>query len=299
MAFYASKLGKRKQVVLYASHCEKILNTADRKDALRHADDNDLNIFLIAQRIVESICNQPSDIEPPGALPKKLTPADELKISALDWLTFFEDQQFELLKQTNALVFKFLTLGKVEAAQRAINKVPMSAVDGIKSDSDLAADVHRVAKSFLSYRAYLDAQEAFNEWFRQFSSKPVPPAGLSGNAQFTEKVAHSHRVSQYNAELERWKLTSMHSAKTAKTLLYNVLLFPDMWLMGEDDADYLRSVCIPEIVILLYSVLSESGWHEEAVQLADLIAAERNGIYKVRFIYYQFGNSSMIVLGLF
>lgn len=286
LAFYASKLGKRKQVLLYASHCEKILNINERREALRYADDNDLNVFLITQRIVESICNQPSDINPPGGLSKKITATDEVKISALDWLTFHEDQQFELLKQTNALVFKFLTLGKVEAAHLAINKVPRSVVDAIKSENDLSADAHRVSKSFLSYRAYLDAQEAFNEWFRQFSNKPLPPANLSANAQFTEKVAHSHRVSQYNAELERWKLTSMHAAKTAKTLLYNVLLFPDIWLMGENDADYLRSVCIPEIVLLLYSVLSESGWHEEAVQLADLLAAERYGIYKVKYTMF-------------
>lgn len=51
--------------------------------------------------------------------------------------------------------------------------------------------------------------------------------------------------------------------------------------MGAKDADYLRTSCIPETVLLLYSVLSESGQHEECIQLADIIASEKHCIYKV------------------
>jgi nuclear pore complex protein Nup107 len=280
VAFYVSKLGKRKQV-LYAQHCEKILEHDDRQAALAYAEDFSLDVFAITNRIVESISNRPSEVECPGNLQRKLTEVDEMKISALDWLMFYPEQLAEALKQTNALIFKFLTLGKLEAAQLAINKIPHNSVEKICSEGEVSSEVNQTIKNYLSYKAYLDAQEAFNEWFRQFRNKPTPPADLPEGAQFTEKVAHKHKVSQHHAETERWKMTTSHSAKTAKTLLYNVLLFPEGWLIGDEDADYLRSVCIPEVVLLLYSVLSESGSHEEAVQLADLIAAEKHGLYKV------------------
>lgn len=205
---------------------------------------------------------------------------------------FYEEQRVEALIQTNSLLFKFLTLGKLEAAQLTINKIPHDSVEKIRSEGEVSEDIRQTIKNYLSYKAYLDAQEAFNEWFRQYKNKPTPPPDLPENAQFTEKVAHKHKVSQFNAETERWKLTTSHSAKTAKTLLYNVLLFPMGWLVGADDAEYLRSVCIPEIVLLLYSILSESGMHEEAVQLADLIAAEQHRLYKVFcspfFIFFEF-----------
>lgn len=85
--------------------------------------------------------------------------------------------------------------------------------------------------------------------------------------------------------ISRWKLTADHLAKSAKAKLYNVLLFPDGWIVGADEEEYLRSTCIPEVVLLLYAVLSESGHHEEAVQLSDLVASEKYGIYKVSADY--------------
>lgn len=67
----------------------------------------------------------------------------------------------------------------------------------------LGEKLDQAIKEYLSYKAYLEANEAFNEWFRHFKSKPIPPEELSENAPFPEKVAHQHRQSQFMAELER------------------------------------------------------------------------------------------------
>lgn len=160
--------------------------------------------------------------------------------------------------------------------------MPHDSVEKILAEGELPPEVSQILKEFLSYKAYLDAHEAFDIWFKQFSAKPIPPEDISENAHFTEKVAHQHRMSQFKAETERWKLSTSHSAKNAKTLLYNVLLFPDGgWLKGAKDADFLRSKCIPEIVLLLYSILYESGMYGACVQLADVLADEKHGLYKV------------------
>lgn len=70
--------------------------------------------------------------------------------------------------------------------------------------------------------------------------------------------------------------------KSTKTYLYNVLFFPDGgWLDNVKDGDFLRSLCIPECVLLLYNVLSKSNLHEECIQLADILVSEKHGLYKV------------------
>lgn len=61
-------------------------------------------------------------------------------------------------------------------------------------------------REYLCYKAYLDAQESFNEWFTNFHhGKPAPLGELSAYATFTEKVAYDHKKALYKSELERWK----------------------------------------------------------------------------------------------
>ena len=48
---------------------------------------------------------------------------------------------------------------------------------------------------------------SFNDWFDKcHNSKPTKPTIAMG-ATFTEKVAHEHRMKQYEQELERWHHT--------------------------------------------------------------------------------------------
>lgn len=282
VAFYVSKMGSLAQVQLFASYLEKITNNEERKEALNYGESCGLNIFTITKRVVENIRNIPHSVSGTGDLQQKITEVDDLKISALDWVLFYEAQRAEALYQSNALIFTFLALRKLDAAQLVYNKLPSNIIDHLLLEGEVSDQLSQAIKEHLSYKAYLDAHEGFNNWFKMFKSRPIAPPELPENAQFTEKVAHQHQMSQFKAETERWKLTTSHLAKTAKALLYNVLLFPDGgWLHGAKEADYLRSNCIPECVLLLFSVLYESGFHEECVQLADILASEKHQLYKV------------------
>lgn len=69
-------------------------------------------------------------------------------------------------------------------------------------------------REYLCYKAYLDAQEGFQEWFSHFhQGKPAPLEPMSTYPTFTEKVAYDHKKAQYAAELERWKCTMEHHTK--------------------------------------------------------------------------------------
>ena len=69
-------------------------------------------------------------------------------------------------------------------------------------------------REYMCYKAYLDAQEGFGEWFSHFHhGKPAPLEDLPTYATFTEKVAYDHKKAQFNSELERWKCTMQHQTK--------------------------------------------------------------------------------------
>jgi nuclear pore complex protein Nup107 len=90
-----------------------------------------------------------------------------------------------------------------------------------------------------------------------------------------------------------------------RDLLNNVLLFPDkgwlidpepnddnflddladdereMWLNRKNQLDNLRKICIPDIVLLLHNVFTNTGQHQQCIKLADELASESNQLYQV------------------
>lgn len=82
--------------------------------------------------------------------------------------------------------------------------------------NDLSKKATAAIREYLCHKAYLDAQEGFQEWFSHFhQGKPAPLEELPSYATFTEKVAYDHKKAQYNAELERWKCTMQHHTKVS------------------------------------------------------------------------------------
>lgn len=283
VAFYVSKLIPKVQLHLYSGYLENIVPNDERKAALEYGRQSGLDIFAISKQIVENIRAKPQYMGSFDNLQQKITPLDEFKISCVDWLLLYDQQRAEALIQANSLIFTFITMKKLDAAQAVFNKLPSDIVDNILSMGTTDDSVHQGIREHLSYKAYLEAQEAFSVWYQSFKSCPLPPASLCAHAQFTERVAHEHRVSQHRADVGRWRITIAQHMRTARTLLYDVLLFPGGggWLAGATDAAYLRTICLPECALLLAHVLHESGENAEVLQLADVVASEKYGLYKV------------------
>lgn len=193
------------------------------------------------------------------------------------------------------------TMENTLAIQEATNEIIQKATASIRE--------------YLCFKAYLDAQEGFQEWFQHFhQGKPMPVESLPTYATFTEKVAHDHKKAQYEADLERWKCVMEHHTKAVKQLLFNVLLFPDGgWLVdtcgvnSEDplrahQLNKLRNLCIPKITLLLLTVMSEMNDHYGCVELADTIVSEQHKLYTVfskermREVYRKICESSVILM---
>lgn len=188
VAYYTSKLNSENQVRLCALYFERIINNDERREALQIAESCGLNTHAIIKQVVENIRGRYSAAKDVHTfrvstdsrfnysililiVQEKLTEEDELKISALDWLFFYDSQRHEALYQTNALIFTFLMLGKLDAAQLAFNKIASDSVETILAEGEPSQEIDQIIKEHLSYKAYLDAHEAFNIWFKQYSSR--------------------------------------------------------------------------------------------------------------------------------
>ncbi|XP_008546727.1 nuclear pore complex protein Nup107 [Microplitis demolitor] len=332
VAFYTAALPQEEQVNYYALYLERIRDTEMRKRCLSAAEDANLNVEAITKMVVENIRNKNvGDVDKlDSQLVTKITDGDLEKIDALEWMTFYPNQRGEALWQANALIRYFLTCDKIDAARKAFDKIPTDTIgiimmeqpslDNTFVDQTMTEEIsdHKSSASireYLCYKAYLDAQEGFQEWFRHFhQGKPIPLDPLPTYATFTEKVAYDHKKAQYQAELESWKATMQRHTKAVKQLLFNVLLFPDGgWLVDRTKTmppDHLRkhqlaklrSLCIPKITLLLINVMSEMNEHAECIELGETLALERYQLYKVfpkermREVYKKICESSLVLM---
>uniref|UniRef100_A0A2K6U4B9 Nuclear pore complex protein n=1 Tax=Saimiri boliviensis boliviensis TaxID=39432 RepID=A0A2K6U4B9_SAIBB len=224
---------------------------------------------------------------------------DRLKIDVIDWLVFDPAQRAEALKQGNAIMRKFLASKKHEAAKEVFVKIPQDSIAEIYNqweeqgmECPLPAEDDNAIREHLCIRAYLEAHETFNEWFKHMNSVPQKPT-LIPQPTFTEKVAHEHKEKKYEMDFGIWKGHLDALTADVKEKMYNVLLFVDGgWLVdvredAEEDHErthqmvLLRKLCLPMLCFLLHTILHSTGQYQECLQLADMVSSERHKLYLV------------------
>uniref|UniRef100_A0A8D0G5Q5 Nuclear pore complex protein n=1 Tax=Sphenodon punctatus TaxID=8508 RepID=A0A8D0G5Q5_SPHPU len=301
IAFYVSHLPQELAVAQYAVFLEDVTETEQRHHCLELAKEAGLDVATITKTVVENIRKKDAGefTHHDLALDAGTTEEDRLKIDVIDWLVFDPAQRAEALKQSNAIMRKFLASKKHEAAKEVFVKIPQDSIAEIYNqweeqgmDSPLPAEDDNAIREHLCIRAYLEAHETFNDWFKHMNSVPQKPT-LLPQASFTEKVAHEHKEKKYEMDYGIWK--GLLDALTAdvKEKMYNVLLFVDGgWMVdvredAEDDPErthqmiLLRKLCLPMMCFLLHTVLHSTGQYQECLRLADMISSERHTLYTV------------------
>lgn len=307
VANYVATLPANRQIALYAKFLEDIFDKTDQRNCLEWAEKADLDVQLITKTVVENICSrQPTtslDVRTHSNDPQltiDTTKFDLEKIESLDWLIFDESQRAEATKQANSLLRKFIASRKLEASKCTLQKLPSDTVYIITrnwkriTDSDeLEAEAKNSVKEYLCFQAYLQALESFNDWFNHIHhAKPPEPERPSGQTvKFTDWVAYEHSFKQYESDLDRWQQALAAQTKHTVDRLYNVLLFPDGgWMVDQaneeitDESrlkqmDLLRKLCLPQIAMLLQTVLHDTEQYKQCIALADVIADDKYGLY--------------------
>ncbi|XP_033017626.1 nuclear pore complex protein Nup107 isoform X2 [Lacerta agilis] len=301
IAFYVSHLPQDVAIAQYAAFLEDVMETEQRHRCLELAKEAGLEVATITKTVVENIRKKDASefTHHDLAIDTGTTEEDQLKIDVIDWLVFNPAQRAEALKQSNAIMRKFLASKKHEAAKDVFIKIPQDSIAEIYNqweeqgmDSPLPAEDDNAIREHLCIRAYLEAHEAFNEWFKHMNSVPQKPGQLL-QASFTEEVAYELKEKKYEMDYGIWK--GLLDALTAdvKEKMYNVLLFVDGgWMVdvregAEDDPErthqmiMLRKLCLPMMCFLLHTVLHSTRQYQEDLRLADLISSDRHKLYMV------------------
>lgn len=303
VAHYVATLPSEAQVIWYARFLEGVEGKEERQACLDLASDAELDIPLITKLVVENIrshstvnFNRNMDQE----VDTTITQEDRKKIDAIDWLVFDQSQRSEAMRQANAVMRSFVAIKKLHAAKEVFNKLPTDSIDVIvktwqyqTGSADLPAEEANSVREYLCHKTYLTAMDSFNDLFNQYHhTKPSKPT-LTDGASFTEKVAHEQLMKRYQQEMERWRHHLNVQTKTTKGMIYNVLFFADGgWMVDqrevvspdtnrEHQMALLRQLVLPGLCFLLHKILHSSGQYEECLKIADLVASEQHGLYKV------------------
>ncbi|XP_016135435.1 nuclear pore complex protein Nup107-like [Sinocyclocheilus grahami] len=269
IAFYVSHLPADMSVPQYAQFLEEVTETEQRKHCLELATQAGLDVAAITKTVVETIRERDTD-------------------------------EFAHHDLTPALVYIFFVASKKhDAAKMVFTKVPEDSMREIYHqweeqgmDTPLPAEEENAIREHLCIRAYLEAHEAFNEWFKHMNCPPVKPTAPA-QAKFTEKVAYEMKEAEYKMEYENWQGRLGALTEDVKERIYNVLLFVDGgWMVdvredAEEDSErahqmtLLRRLCLPMMSFLLLTVLQRTERHQESLRLADIIASDQHRLYEV------------------
>ncbi|CAL8386610.1 unnamed protein product [Boreogadus saida] len=298
IASYTSQLPTALAVQRYASYLEGVSQTEQQRRALHLAADAGLDVAAVTQLVVEAVRERdgPEFTPHTHTLDTNTTQDDQKKIDVIDWLLFESTHRAEALKQSNAIMRRFLAVQKHEAAKAVFSKLPADSVKevqrqwaGLQPDTPLPAEDLNAIREHRCIRAYLEAREAFSDWFSHSSSAPQKPVPAS-QAKFTERVANEMRENEYQVECTAWRGRLQVLVDEVKERVYQVLLFTDGWMIDTPEGEVserglqmalLRSLCVPRLSFLLLSVLTSSSRHQEALQLADVLAAANNHLHQV------------------
>ncbi|ELK27210.1 Nuclear pore complex protein Nup107 [Myotis davidii] len=281
VAFYTCHLPQDLAVAQYALFLEGVTEFEQRHHCLELAKEADLDIATITKTVVENIRKKDNgefshhDLAP--ALDTGTTEEDRLKIDVIDWLVFDPAQRAEALKQGNAIMRKFLASKKHEAAKEVFVKIPQDSIAEIYNqweeqgmESPLPPEDDNAIREYLCIRAYLEAHETFNEWFKHMNSAPQKPS-LIPQPTFIEKTAHEHKEKKYEMDYGIWKGHLDALTADVKEKMYNVLLFVDGgWMVdvredAEEDHErthqmvLLRKLCLPMLCFLLHTILHNTA----------------------------------------
>ncbi|RXM98795.1 Nuclear pore complex protein Nup107 [Acipenser ruthenus] len=301
IAFYVSHLPADMAIAQYSEFLECVTETDQRKHCLELAKEAGLDVAAVTKTVVENIRKRDADdfSHHDLALDSGTSEDDLRKIDVIDWLVFDPSQRAEALKQSNAIMRKFLGSKKHEAAKEVFAKIPEDSMREIYKqweaqgmDIPLPAEDQNAIREHLCIRAYLEAHEAFNEWFKHMNSPPQKPT-LSSQAKFTETVAHEMKEKEYELDCRNWKGCLEALTDDVRDRIYNVLLFVDGgWMVdvredAEEDPErshqmtLLRRLCLPMMAFLLHSVLHSTEQHQECLRLADIVSSEQQKLYQV------------------
>nr|SVE84105.1 EOG090X01MR [Daphnia pulex] len=299
------------QCLVMVEEQEESCDDEERRRLLSLAQDVGLDVNAIAKQVVIKLCDQGGMVQhvTDASLQVATTAEDERRIRSLSWLLMDPSMRSQLLIQANTLMRGYLLRRQIEAVKLTFQLTPPDTVailtelwESRTGLTDLPTEVEAAVREYLCIQTYIDALDAFQEWFTRFHhSKPKKTeatvqqqrGGVSSQLSFTENLLKEQHLKQHQVEIQRWQAAVDSLTQSAIDKLYNVLLFPDGgWMVDsmsfeeensprQQQQQFLRQTCIPHAALLLCNVLTSTHRYSQCLELANVIASEQQSLYKV------------------
>ncbi|KAI0565805.1 Nuclear pore protein 84 / 107 [Gracilaria domingensis] len=226
---------------------------------------------------------------------------DQLVVRAIRFLTFPAfTNVVEALRRVTRSARSFFLAGKRKSAKYAIDWFPRDILQHLREE--LCKEALQEYKSWIAYH---DALEMYHQWnVFHSSSRPMPlpdhviqaAKAPPGNVNYTEQSSAKVMLQDYEQSVSDFETVCAKKRKAAVETLKSALLFEGGWMQdlrdqnsmqNEDEAEgdrqaelkMVRSFAVPQLVMLLHQVLHESGLYSEAMELANIVAAEEFKLY--------------------
>ncbi|KAF6723325.1 Nuclear pore complex protein Nup107 [Oryzias melastigma] len=164
VASYVGQLPAELATAQYADFLETVTQPELRPRCLQLAREAGLDVSAITKLVVETVRERDETefTHHSQALETGTTKEDQKKIDVIDWLLFDPAHRAEALKQSNAIMRKFLALQKHDAAKAVFSKVPEDSMreiysqwTGVGQTTPLPAEDENAIREHLCIRAYL------------------------------------------------------------------------------------------------------------------------------------------------
>lgn len=298
--------GADRQVLSYAGMLQHISESGQQRIYLDLARQVGLNTLMITKRMVETVRGETEQLADNNNdvtlnnIGDDITSLDQKKINIMDWLVYEEEQLLEALSQGLGLIRFFLASRKFAASDQVFKKLPENILNILvnrwkhaEGDKPLPLVFDNMIKEYLCVHAYIEAMDAWNQWFNQFHrAKPEEPDSLneSQQDQLSETVAYEQKTREHIAALTAWYTTLSNYLYLAQEKINNVLLFDGGWMVDrhEDESlsegrkeqlDAIRRVCLPTLCFLFQSMLKQSDRHLDSLNFSILVTSEDYQLY--------------------
>ncbi|CAN8068097.1 unnamed protein product [Agarophyton chilense] len=232
----------------------------------------------------------------------QISEEDQFVVRAIRFLTFPAfTNVVEALRRVTRAARSFFLAGKRKSAKYAIDWFPRDILQHLREE--LCKEALQEYKSWIAYH---DALERYHQWnMFHSSSRPLPlpdhviqaAKALPGNVNYAEHSSAKVMLHDYEQSVNDFEIVCTKKRKAAVETLKSALLFDGGWMQdcyqdenriqstskAQDERlaelKKVRGFALPQLVMLLHQVLHQSELYSEAMELANIVAAEEFKLY--------------------
>eukprot|EP00771_Trimastix_marina_P002142 gnl/Trimastix_PCT/3256.p1 GENE.gnl/Trimastix_PCT/3256~~gnl/Trimastix_PCT/3256.p1 ORF type:complete len:840 (+),score=185.20 gnl/Trimastix_PCT/3256:3-2522(+) len=302
IALYTSRLPRELHVPTYGEFLMSIHEREERRACLAMAAEAEIDTVELAEWL---IAQYEGPLEDTSDLVPVLSPKDEERVWALEWVCLDPSLRLSALLHANAAARAFTAARKLEAVRRIYDEVlPQGIVSDLRSawgEQPPSLVERNAIKECLALRAHLHCHDLYAAWGDHRNARPAAPEVPVMAGSLSQDLMREQLNREHTLAVQHWEDQLRMATGTLVGALLELLQAEGGWLVDlerseEDSADpphhdhtdartqqleLLRRLCLPALLFLLHRVCSETQMYLEFLRCATLVADASTALHAV------------------